>query len=139
MIRLILLVLILIPMSALAEVTSTMIEPSRIAVQLYVFGEPAQKVAEPLTGVLASARKAGFENVQGWLSYYTSLEDGTRLSSMLEHEQLKMPCAYAGGAMHTQVGAESDRYHPRSGPDRLEVWPQSGCSQPGPIATREDG
>jgi inosose dehydratase len=106
MIQLILLVLILIPMSALAEVTSTMIEPSRIVVQLYVFGEPAQKVAEPLAGVLSSAHKAGFENVQGWLSYYNSLEDGTKLSAMLEHEQLKMPCAYAGGAMHTLEGAE---------------------------------
>ena len=106
MTQLVLVVLLFLSISALAEVPPTMIEPSRIAVQLYVFGEPAQKVAEPLAGVLASARNAGFENVQGWLSYYNSLEDGTRLSSMLEREHLKMPCAYAGGAMHIHDGAE---------------------------------
>lgn len=106
MIRFLPLISFIASVSAVSEVTPVMIPSASIAVQLYVFGEPAQKVAEPLRGVLASARKAGFESVQGWLSYYNSLEDGTRLSSMLEQEHLKMPCAYAGGAMHTQEGAE---------------------------------
>jgi inosose dehydratase len=83
-----------------------MIPPSRIAVQLYIFGEPAQKVAEPLAEVLASAHRAGYENVQGWLAYYETEADAVKLSSLLEREHLIMPCAYAGGAMHTQEGAD---------------------------------
>ncbi len=90
----------------MGEVTTTMILPSRIAAQLYIFGEPAQKVADPLVGVLATAHKAGFENVQGWLAYYDTKTDAAKLSTMLAKEHLRMPCAYAGGAMHTQEGAE---------------------------------
>lgn len=88
------------------EVDPVMIPSSRIAAQLYVFGEGAQKVAEPLAEVLACAHRAGFENVQGWLSYYDTEEHGTAISVMFEKEHLKMPCAYAGGAMHTLDGAE---------------------------------
>ncbi len=103
--RLLLVVLLLFPMIVMGGETPIMIPPSQIAVQLYVFGEPAQKVADPLAGVLATVHKAGFENVQGWLAYYDTIEDGTKLAAMLDHEHLQMPCAYAGGTMHTEEGA----------------------------------
>ncbi len=79
---------------------------SRVAVQLYVFGKPAQKVAEPLDGVLATAKHAGYNTVQAWLRYYESPESADRLVKMLAKHGLTMPIAYTGGAMHVQDRAD---------------------------------
>jgi len=77
-----------------------------VAVQLYIFGKPARRVADPLDEVLATAKRAGYENVQAWLDYFSSPESAKRLTAMLAKHNLAMPAAYTGGRMHVQADAD---------------------------------
>jgi inosose dehydratase len=79
---------------------------SMVAAQLYIFGRDAQKVADPLDGVLKSVKRAGYDNVQAWLNYYGSEESAQRLAELLAKHNLAMPAAYSGGAMHVQGAAD---------------------------------
>jgi inosose dehydratase len=81
---------------------------AQIAVQLYVFGEPARHPAEPMEEVLATVERAGYKNIQGWLDFYESEESASKLDSLLAKHGLAMPAAYTGGAMHTDEQASHD-------------------------------
>lgn len=77
------------------------IPESRIAAQLYIFGEDATRLSDPLDQYLKVAHNAGYQLVQGWLSYYESEESADKITGLLSANQVSMPSAYAGGAMHT--------------------------------------
>ncbi|MHB1036505.1 MAG: sugar phosphate isomerase/epimerase family protein [Pirellulales bacterium] len=77
-----------------------------VGVQLYVFGQPATQVADPLDGVLATAEAAKYAYIQGWLSYYATPASAKRLAEMLAKHKLSMPIAYTGGNMHVQQEAD---------------------------------
>ncbi|MCC6734431.1 MAG: TIM barrel protein [Candidatus Omnitrophica bacterium] len=82
------------------------IPESKIAAQLYIFGGDAVKAGEPLNGYLKVAHDAGYQLVQGWLSYFESEELAVKLDGYLAAHQLSMPCAYAGGGMHTREAGD---------------------------------
>ena len=79
--------------------------PSNIAVQLYIFGQPAQQLDDGLDGVLARVKDIGYTNVQGWLDYYDTPETAAKFSVLLAKHGLCMTAAYSGGAMHIQKEA----------------------------------
>lgn len=106
MLHVIMLISVVQPVVASAETGPKEAPASMVAVQLYVFGKDSQNVADPLDGVLATAKRAGYESVQAWLSYYSSRESAKRVAEMLGKHGLVMSAAYTGGAMHDQDKAD---------------------------------
>ena len=78
-----------------------------VAVQLYVFGEPASQPAEPLKEVLDTVREAGYSQIQAWLDYYKTEESAKTLQALLDEYGIKMVAAYTGGNMHEADKAEA--------------------------------
>ena len=93
-----------IPTRVSAEVAP--VDP--VAVQLYVFGEPASQPAEPLKGVLETVRDSGYSQIQAWLDYYKTEESAKTLQALLDEYGIKLVAAYTGGNMHEADKAEAD-------------------------------
>jgi inosose dehydratase len=83
---------------------------SHVAAQLYVwtqhYGEQHGRLEDHLDDVFTATRRAGFDAVQGWLSYYDTPEAAAHIAAQLKDHGLTMPAAYAGGAMHTRPDGE---------------------------------
>lgn len=71
-----------------------------VAIQLYVFGEPAREPGPALEGVLTTVKKAGVQNIQAWLDYFSSDESTKTLSDLLNKHGIQMVAAYSGGVFH---------------------------------------
>jgi inosose dehydratase len=79
----------------------------RVAVQLYVFGQPAQKPGPDLEGVLETVTACGYSQIQAWLSYFDTEESAATLKEQLDRHGLRIPAAYTGAKLHVQEGAEA--------------------------------
>jgi len=79
------------------------------AVQLYIFTQDyssrGKKMEDSLDEVFAAAKGAGFDDIQGWLSFYGSPEAAKRTAGLLSKHKLTMQAAYTGGAMHVDEKA----------------------------------
>lgn len=103
--------------AAWAEATATAVReaalrlprPTGVAAQLYVwtqeYGRKGQRMEDHLDDVFAATKRAGYDEVQGWLSFYASPEAEERTSALLEKHGLSMRSAYTGGRMHADEGA----------------------------------
>ncbi len=82
-----------------------------VAAQLYVwtqhYGKQKQRMEDHLDEVLAATRRAGYDAVQGWLSFFSTPESGAKVAGQLKKHGLTMPAAYAGGVMHTREGGRA--------------------------------
>jgi len=99
-----------VPAAQVAEPSDHPGTGSRVAAQLYVwmqyYGERHSRVEDHLDEVFAATRRAGFDAVQGWLSFYDTPEAAARVAALLKQHGLTMPAAYAGGAMHTRADGD---------------------------------
>ncbi len=73
----------------------------RVAVQLYVWtqdrGRRNVKPAEDLDAIFAEARAAGFNAVEGMLSWFDSAVAAARIEALLRKHDLRMVGVYSGG------------------------------------------
>lgn len=79
-----------------------------VAAQLYIwtqhYGKQKQRLEDHLEEALAATKRAGYDAVQGWLSFYSTPEAAAKVAARLRQHGLRMPAAYAGGVMHTRDG-----------------------------------
>jgi inosose dehydratase len=82
----------------------------RVGAQLYIWtqhwGSKGSRVEDHLDETFEATRRAGFNSIQGWLSWHDSPEASAKLGAALAKHGLSMPAAYTGGAMHTEEGAK---------------------------------
>jgi inosose dehydratase len=102
--------LVAVPAAAGADPPDRPAAGSRVAAQLHVwsqyYAEKHGRLEDHLDDVFAAVRRAGFDAVQGWLSYYDTPEAAADVAARLKAYGLTMPAAYAGGAMHTRPDGE---------------------------------
>jgi inosose dehydratase len=81
-----------------------------VAAQLYVwtqhYGKKKERLEDHLDDVFAATKRAGYDAVQGFLSFHDTPESAERVAARLKEHKLTMPAAYAGGIMHTRAGGE---------------------------------
>jgi inosose dehydratase len=81
----------------------------RVAAQLYVwiqhFQAQGQALDENLDEALAVTAAAGFEAVQGWLSWFGGEARATEIAALLGKNRLAMRAAYGGGKLHEPAAA----------------------------------
>lgn len=82
-----------------------------VAAQLYVwtqhYGKQKQRMEDQLDEVLAATKRAGYDAVQGWLSFFSTSESADKVAAQLKKHGLTMPAAYAGGVMHTREAGQA--------------------------------
>ena len=93
---------------------------SRVAAQMYVwmqhYGERGQDLEDHLHEAFAATARAGFTEVQGWLSWFATPERAEATGAALAANRLRMAAAYADGPLHDgRAGATVDRIVERSG------------------------
>ncbi len=83
---------------------------SPVAAQLYVwtqfYGERRSRLEDHLDDVFAATKRAGFDAVQGFLTFYDTPEKAAKVAAKLKEHGLTMPAAYDGGAMHTRADGQ---------------------------------
>jgi inosose dehydratase len=77
---------------------------SRVVAQMYVwmqyFGERGLRVEDHLHEAFAATARAGFTEVQGWLSWFGTPERAAATGAALAAHRLRMSAAYADGPLH---------------------------------------
>ena len=77
---------------------------SRVAAQMYVwmqhYEERGQRLDDHLHEAFAATARAGFTEVQGWLSWFATPERASVTGAALTANRVKMAAAYAGGPLH---------------------------------------
>jgi inosose dehydratase len=66
-----------------------------------------QQMDDHLDEVFAANKRAGYDAVQGWLSFYSTPEAAEKIAAKLKQHGLTMPTVYAGGVMHTREGGQA--------------------------------
>jgi inosose dehydratase len=92
---------------------------SRVVAQMYVwmqdYGERGQRVDDHLQEAFAATARAGFTEVQGWLSWFATPERAGTTGAALSANRLRMAAAYADGPLHDgRASATIDRIVERS-------------------------
>ena len=92
---------------------------SRVSAQMYVwvqqYEERGQRLEDHLPEAFAATARAGFTEVQGWLSWFATPERAATTAAALAANRLQMAAAYADGPLHDQrAGATIDRIVERS-------------------------
>jgi inosose dehydratase len=77
---------------------------SRVVAQMYVwmqhYEQRGQRVEDHLDEAFAATARAGFTEVQGWLSWFATPELAGSTGAALTANRLGMAAAYAGGPLH---------------------------------------
>lgn len=93
----------------LAERARALPPPRGLSAQLYIWTQDlaarGARLEEKLDEVLAATRRAGYEDVQGWLSLFGDEATAARTAEALARAGLSMRAAYSGAPLHADAAA----------------------------------